>query len=185
MKALTIRKPISLTTTSMCSGTFAARIARAQRLHVLRLAVPATAGWEGVDHAVKAGHFKAYGVDVQTTLVPDAAAATAALTDGVADAAYIDALTAIRAGAQNIPLQFLAVTGAAEYGYVALAPVIDAKAYAMARFARALRDNSYASYVDALALQSLIDQSASEQLIERRFPAQQQISRVAVMSGTR
>jgi ABC-type phosphate/phosphonate transport system substrate-binding protein len=185
MKALTIRKPIALTTTSMCSGTFAARIARSQRQHVLRVAGVATAGWENVGQAVNAGLFKAYGVDVQTTILPDAAAAVDALTGGVADVAWTDTLTAVRAGARNIPVQFVAITAGLDAGYVALASAIDANAYAMARFARALRDNSYATYVDPRDLQARIDRFASEQLIDRSFPAQAQISRVAVMSGTR
>jgi ABC-type phosphate/phosphonate transport system substrate-binding protein len=185
MKALTIRKPISLTTTSMCSGTFAARIARAQRLHLLRIAVPAPAGWDNVAHAVHAGHFKTYGLDVEPALLPDAAAAVAALTAGVADVAYVDALTAVRARAHDVPLQFIAVAAGLDDGYVALAAAIEAKAYAMARFARALRESGAASYVEVGDLQSLIDRFASEQLIGEGFPAQDQISRVAVMSGTR
>jgi hypothetical protein len=48
-----------------------------------------------------------------------------------------------------------------------------------------LRESGAASYVEVGDLQSLIDRFASEQLIGEGFPAQDQISRVAVMSGTR
>ena len=64
-------------------------------------------------------------------------------------------------------------------------PAIDAKAYAMARFSRALRDSTAAHYVDANALQSRIDRYAADALIVNAFSASEQISRVAVMSGTR
>jgi ABC-type amino acid transport substrate-binding protein len=185
MKALTLRKPITMTTTALTSGTFAARIARSQRLHVLRVAGAATAGWERIDRDAKAGLFKTFGLDVQTTLLPDAAAAIAALSNGVADVALTDTLTAVQACARNVPVQFVAITGAMDAGYVALAPAIDAKAYAMARFARALRENTAARYVDAGELQALIDRFGAEKLIESAFPAQQLISRVAIMSGVR
>jgi hypothetical protein len=185
MKALTLRKPITMTTTALTSGTFAARIARSQRLHVLRVAGLATAGWVSVDHYVKAGLFKTYGLDVQTMMLPDAAAAAAALSDGVADVALTDILTAVQARARKIPVQFIAVTGGMDYGYIAHASVIDANAYPMARFARALREHSDASYVDSRDLQALIDRFATEKLVDEAFPAQELISRVAIMSGTR
>jgi hypothetical protein len=185
MKALTLRKPITMTTTALTSGTFAARIARSQRLHALRVAGLATAGWESVDHYVNAGLFKTYGLDVQTTMLPDAAAAAAALSDGVADVALTDILTAVQARARKLSVQFVAVTGGMDYGFVALAPVIDAKGYAMARFARALRENTDASYVDSRDLQALIDRLAAEKLVDKAFPAQELISRVAIMSGVR
>ena len=173
MKALTLRKPLTMTTTALTSGTFAARIARSQRLHVLRVAGLATAGWESVDHYVKAGLFKTYGLDVQTTMLPGAAAAVGALTDGVADVALTDTLSAVQACARKIPVQFLAMTGGMDYGYVALASVIDAKGYPMMRFARALRENTDASYVDSRDLQALIDRFATEKLVDEAFPAQE------------
>jgi len=185
MNALTTRKPIALTTTAMCSGPFTARIARTQHLHDLRVAGVATAGWRSLGHRVKAGLFKRYGLDVQPESLPDSAAATAALTDGVADVVYTDILMAIQACAHMAALQFVAITPAMDYAYVALAPVIDAKSYAITRFARALRENTTASYVDARELQALIDRFAAEQLIDTAFSAEERISRVAVLSGTR
>jgi hypothetical protein len=185
MKALTTRKPISLTTTSLCSGTFAARIARSQRLHVLRLAGFAMAGWERLDHDVKTGLFKEYGLDVQATTLHDAAAALAAVSDDVADVAFTDTLTAVRAYAQHIPTQFIAIRDGMDFGYVGLPQVLDAKHYAVARFTRALRENAYAGYVDSAELQTVVDTFAVENLIDKPFSAQEQISRFAVLSGTR
>jgi hypothetical protein len=185
MKALTLRKPITMTTTALTSGTFAARIARSQRLHALHVAALATPGWESVDHYVKTGLFKTSGLDVQTTMLTEAAAAVAAVTESVADVALLDTLTAVQACARNVPVQFVAVSGGLDYGYVALATVIEAKGYAMARFARALRENTDATYVDSRGLQALIDRFATEKLIDKAFPAQQLISRVAMMSGVR
>jgi hypothetical protein len=185
MQALTTRKPISLTTTSLCSGSFTARIARTQRLHVLRIAGFAMAGWERLDHDVKAGLFRAYGLDVQATTLPDAAAAAAAISDDIADVAFTDSLTAVRAHAQRIPMQFIAIRDGMDFGYVGLAPVIEAKHYAMARFTRALRDKAYAGYVDSHTLQMVVDKFAAEKLIDEPFSVQEQISRFAVMSGTR
>jgi hypothetical protein len=185
MKALTLRKPTTMTTTALTSGTFAARIARSQRLHPLRVAGFATAGWESLDRCVNAGLFKTYGLDVETTLLPNAAAVAAALSDGVADVGLVDILTAVQACARKIPVQFLAMTGAMDYGFVALASVIDAKGYPMMRFARALRENTDAIYVDAGDLQALIDWFAVEKLVDDAFPAQELVGRVAIMSGTR
>jgi hypothetical protein len=185
MKALTLRKPITMTTTALTTGTFAARIARSQRLHALRVAGFATAGWESLDHYVKAGLFKTYGLDVETTMFSDAAAVVAALSDGVADVALTDTLTAVQACARKIPVQFVAISGGMDYGYLALASVVEAKGYPMTRFARALRENTDASYVDSRDLQALIDRFAAEKLVDEVFPAQELISRVATMSGTR
>jgi hypothetical protein len=185
MKALTTTKPISLTTTSLCSGTFAARIARTQRLHVLRIAGFAMAGWERLEQDVKAGRFKTYGLDVAATTFPSAAEAVAAISNDVADVAFTDTLTAVRAYAQKIPMQFIAIREGMDFGYVALEQVIDVKHYAMARFTRALREKAYADYVDANYLQMVVDGFAAEKLIDEPFSVQKQISRVAVMSGTR
>jgi hypothetical protein len=185
MKALTTTKPISLTTTSLCSGTFAARIARTQRLHVLRIAGFAMAGWERLGHDIKAGRFKTYGLDVRATTLPNAAGAMAAISDGTADVAFTDMLTAVQSCAQKNPTQFIAIREGMDFGYVALEHVIDGKHYAMARFARALREKAYADYVDVGHLQMLVDRFASEKLIDKPFSVQKQISRVAVMSGTR
>jgi hypothetical protein len=60
-------------------------------------------------------------------MLAGAAAAVGALTDGVADVALTDTLSAVQACARKIPVQFLAMTGGMDYGYVALASVIDAK----------------------------------------------------------
>jgi hypothetical protein len=185
MKALTTRKPISLTTTALTSGTFAARIARAQRLHVLRIAGFALAGWEKLDHDVEAGLFKTYGLDVQATTLANAAEAVAAVSDDIADVAFTDTLTAVRAYSEKSPMQFLAIRDGIDFGYVGLAQVIDAKKYAMARFTRALRNNAYAHYVDSHDLQLVIDRFAAEKLIDQPFSAEEQISRFAVISGTR
>jgi hypothetical protein len=185
MKALTTTKPISLTTTSLCSGTFAARIARTQRLHVLRVAGFAMAGWERLDADIEAGRFKTYGLDVQATTFPNAAEAVAAVSDDLADVAFTDTLTAVQSYARKIPLQFIAIREGMDFGYVALEQVIDARHYAMARFTRALRDKAYADYVDVPYLQMVVDTFAAEKLIDEPFGVQQQISRVAVLSGTR
>jgi hypothetical protein len=63
--------------------------------------------------------------------------------------------------------------------------VIDARHYAMARFTRALREKAYADYVDVRHLQMVVDRFAAEKLIDKPFSVQKQISRVAVVSGTR
>jgi hypothetical protein len=185
MKALTTRRPIVLTTTSLCSGAFTARIARTQRLHALRIAGFAMAGWERLDLDIKAGLFRNYGLDVQATTLSNAAEAVAAISDGVADVAFTDTLTAARASAQQIPMQFIAIREGMDFSYVALEQVIDARHYAMARFTRALRDKAYADYVDERQLQMAVDRFAAEQLIDKPFSVQKQISGVAVMSGTR
>jgi hypothetical protein len=185
MEALTARKPITLTTTAMCSGTFAARIARSQRLRELRITGSESSGWGRPGNYVEASRLKAYGLDVRATISPDAEAAIAALSDGLADVAFTDSLTAVRARARNIPVQFITIIGGMENGYVALASVIDAKGYAMARLARALRENIGANYVDARALQALIDRFAAEKLVERAVTAGDLISSVAIMSGTK
>jgi hypothetical protein len=185
MKALTTRRPIVLTTTSLCSGAFAARIARTQRLHVLRIAGFAMAGWERLNRDVNAGLFKAYGLDVVATTLQDAAEAAAAISDDAADVAFTDTLTAVRAYVQHIPLQFIAMRDGMDFGYVGLPHVAEAKHYAMARFTRALREHAYASYVDPDDLQAVVDNFAAEKLIDTAFSAQEQISRFAVMSGTR
>ena len=185
MKALTVRKPIALTTTSLCSGAFTARIARTQRLHVLRVAGFAMAGWERLDHDAKAGLFKAYGLDVQTMTLPNAADATAAISDEIADVAFTDTLTAVRTYAETIPTQFIAIREGMDFGYVGLAHVIDAKSYAIARFTRALRENAYADYVNSHDLQIVVDKLAADRLIDKPVSIQEQISRFAVISGTR
>jgi hypothetical protein len=185
MKALTTRRPIVLTTTSLCSGAFTARIARTQRLHVLRIAGFAMASWERLHHDVKAGLFKAYGLDVQATTFPGAADAAAAISDGTADVAFTDTLTAVRAYAQQIPMQFIAMRDGMDFGYVGLPQVIGPKHYAMARFTRGLRENAYAGYVDSRELQVVVDKFATEKLIDKPFSAEEQISRFAVISGTR
>ena len=79
----------------------------------------------------------------------------------------------------------LAIRDVFAFGYVPEPPVIDVKHYAMARFARALRENAYAGYVDSRDLQVVVDKFAAEKLIDKPFSAQEQISRFAVMSGTR
>lgn len=185
MKALTTRKPISLNTTSLCSGTFAARIARSQRLHVLRVAGFALAGWERLGHDVTTNLFKTYGLDLRPMTLSGAAETVAALSQDVADVAFTDTLTAVRAHARHIPLQFIAMREGLDFGYVGLPNVIEAKHYATARFTRALRDNAYADYVDAAALQAVVDRFAAEKLIGESFSAQEQISRFALLSGTR
>jgi hypothetical protein len=185
MKALTSRRPIALTTTALCSGAFTARIAREQRMHVLRVAGFALASWERLDHDIKTGFFKTYGLDVHGTTFADAAEALAAVSDNVADVAFTDTLTAVQAYTREIPLQFLAIRDGMDFGYVGLPQVIDAKHYAMARFTRALRNSGYAHYVDPGDLQIAVDRFAAEKLIDKPFAAQEQISRFAVLSGTR
>jgi ABC-type phosphate/phosphonate transport system substrate-binding protein len=185
MKALTVRKPIMLTTTSMCSGPFAARVAREQRLHALRVAGWSSDAWTRLLGDVESGLLKTYGLDVQTTTLPDAASAIAAVADGSADVAFTDTLTALRTFAHNAALQFVAVSPGMDDGYVALAPVIAARSYPMTRFARALRKHAAAAYVDARDLQALVDRLVAERAIDAPFAAEAHVSRVAVMSGTR
>ena len=185
MKALTTRKPIALTTTSLCSGAFTARIARTQRLHVLRVAGSASPGWDGVERSVNADLFKKNGMDVQTTTFPDATAAAAALSEGSADIAFTDTVTAIQVCGRLFPMQLIAISSGLDYCYIGLAAAIAAKRYPMTRFARALRENAKANYVDASELQTLVDRLAAEKLIDTRFDVSEHISTVAVLSGTR
>ena len=185
MKALTTRKPIALTTTSLCSGAFTARIARSQRLHVLRIAGLATPSWKKLDHDVDAGLFKAYGLDVQAITLADAADAAGALSRDIADVAFTNTRTAVEAYAREILLQFIAIEKAMDFGYVGLAHVIEAKHYAISRFARALREHAYAGYVDSRALQTIVDRLTIEKLLDKPVSIENQISRFAVMSGTR
>ena len=184
MKALTARRPIVLTTTSLCSGAFTARIAREQRLHVLRLAGFAMAGWEKLSDDVDAGLFRGYGLDVRAATMPGTAEAAAAISAGAADVAFTDTSTAVRAFARQTPMRFIAMRDGMDFGYVALPPVLETKHYAIARFTRALRDRAYAGYVDAPNLQRIVDKLAAEQVIDVAFSAQEQISRFAVPSGT-
>lgn len=185
MKALTTRKPIALTTTSLCSGAFTARIARTQRLHVLRVAGFATPGWDAIGRDVYANRYKTYALDVQTALMTDAEAAAAALLDGSADVAFTGLRAAVAACAHDERVRFIAASADFADAYVALAPAIAAKPYAMARFARALRENAGACYVDARALQARIDQFALEHTVGATFDARERISDIAVLSGTR
>jgi hypothetical protein len=55
----------------------------------------------------------------------------------------------------------------------------------MTRFARALRKHAAAAYVDAHDLQALVDRLAAERAIDATFTAEEHVSRVAVLSGTR
>ena len=111
--------------------------------------------------------------------------ATAALSDGLADIAFVDSITALGASTGSVPLHFVAMSEGMVVGYVALAETIEAKHYAMARFARALRENGYAIYVDARQLQALAERFAAEKLIGAPVSVSDLISRFAVMSGTR
>lgn len=185
MRALTTRKPIALTTTSLCSGAFTARIARSQRLRELRVAGCTIGDWARVERDAQTGVFKRCGLDVQTATLPTAAAAVAALSDRLADVAYIDALSAVQACARTNSLQFIAMSSRMTYAYVAIAPVIDAKGYSLARFARALRDTADAVYVESRDLQALVDGFAAEALTDAVFSANDHISSIAVLSGTR
>ena len=152
---------------------------------MLRVAGLVSASWKSVERDVQAGVFQSRGLDVQLSTLPDAAAALAALADGRADVALVDIRTTVRAYARTLPVQFLAITADAEYGYVAFASTIEATRYAMARFARVLRANTGAGYVDARDLQARIDRLASEASIAEPFAAEELISSVAIMSGVR
>ena len=185
MKALTTRRPIALTTTSLCSGAFTARIARTQRLHVLRVAGVATAGWGELGRDAGAGLFKAYGLEVAVVTLSDAAQAAAAIAGELADVALLDTLTAVRAHAENPAMEIVAMSDGMDAGYVGLSTVLDAKHYAVARFTRALRENGHARYVDLHDFQTIVDRYAAEKLIGTRVSVRELISRFAVMSGTR
>jgi hypothetical protein len=169
----------------LTSGTLATRIARSQQLRVLRVAGQPSEAWKSVERNVQAGAFQSSGLDVQTSSLPDATAALAALTEGLADVALLDIRTMVQARARMLPVQIIAVTGDAENGYAALVSTIQAKGYPMTRFARVLRSNTGAGYVDARDLQARIDRLASESVIDAPFPAQELISSVAIMSGVR
>jgi NitT/TauT family transport system substrate-binding protein len=77
-------------------------------LTVVRAVGPPNDGYKAVYYAVKAGIFKKYGLDVQTSIVASGAAAAAALSGGAADIAYTNILTLIQAHTHNVPMTFVA-----------------------------------------------------------------------------
>ena len=85
--------------------------ARAQTLATVRVIGPGNDGYTAVWYGVKAGIFRKYGLDVQTSLVPNGAAALAALSGGGADVAFTNTAVLIAARAHNIPIQYLSPGG--------------------------------------------------------------------------
>jgi NitT/TauT family transport system substrate-binding protein len=77
-------------------------------LPVVRVVGPPNDGFKAVFYGVKAGIFKKYGLDVQTSIVASGAAAAAALTGSGADVAYTNILTLIQAHTHNVPMVFVA-----------------------------------------------------------------------------
>jgi NitT/TauT family transport system substrate-binding protein len=77
-------------------------------LPVVRVVGPPNDGYKAVYYAVKAGIFKKYGLDVQTSIVTSGAAAAAAISGGGADVAYTNILTLIQAHTHNVPMVFVA-----------------------------------------------------------------------------
>ena len=90
-------------------GLLASYPAQAQApLTVIRAVGPPNDGFKAVFYGVKAGIFKKYGLDVQTSIVASGAAAAAALSGGAADIAYTNILTLIQAWTHNVPMVFVA-----------------------------------------------------------------------------
>jgi NitT/TauT family transport system substrate-binding protein len=77
-------------------------------LPVVRVVGPPNDGYKAVFYGVKAGIFKKYGIDVQTSIVASGAAAAAALSGSGADVAYTNILTLIQAHTHNVPMVFVA-----------------------------------------------------------------------------
>ena len=82
-----------------------------QTLATVRVIGPANDGFTGVFYGVKSGIFRKYGLDVQTMLVANGAAAAAALSGGGAEVAFTNTLIVIQAHAHNIPIQYLTPGG--------------------------------------------------------------------------
>jgi NitT/TauT family transport system substrate-binding protein len=82
-----------------------------QTLATVRVIGPANDGFTGVFYGVKSGIFRKYGLEVQTMLVPNGAAAAAALSGGGAEVAFTNTLIVIQAHAHNIPIQYLTPGG--------------------------------------------------------------------------
>ena len=82
--------------------------ANGQGLTTLRVVGPANDGYKAVFYGVRAGIFKKYGLDVQTSIVASGAAAAAALSGGAADVAYTNILTLIQAHTHGLPMVFVA-----------------------------------------------------------------------------
>ena len=82
-----------------------------QNLVTVRVVGPGNDGYTPVFYGVKAGIFRKYGLDVQTSMIANGAAAAAALSGGSADVAFTNTAVVIAAHAHNIPLQYLAPGG--------------------------------------------------------------------------
>jgi NitT/TauT family transport system substrate-binding protein len=82
-----------------------------QTLATVRVIGPANDGFTGVFYAIKSGIFRKYGLDVQTLLVPNGAAAAAALSGGGAEVAFTNTAIVIQAHAHNVPIQYLTPGG--------------------------------------------------------------------------
>ena len=82
-----------------------------QSLTTVRVIGPANDGFTAVFYAVKSGIFRSYGLDVQTLLVPNGAAAAAALSGGGAEVAFTNTAIVIQAHAHNVPIQYLTPGG--------------------------------------------------------------------------
>jgi NitT/TauT family transport system substrate-binding protein len=83
----------------------------AQAVPTVRVIGPANDGFTGVFYGIKSGIFRKYGLDVQTLLVPNGAAAAAALSGGGAEVAFTNTAIVITAHAHGIPIQYLTAGG--------------------------------------------------------------------------
>ncbi len=92
--------------------------ASAQTLTTIRVVGPPNDGFKAVFYGVKAGIFKKYGLDVQTSMVSNGAAAAAAISGGAADVAYTNILTLVQAHTHNVPMVFVAGGNVVSPGHV-------------------------------------------------------------------
>ena len=90
----------------LCEGP-----ASGQNLVTVRVVGPGNDGYTPVFYGVKAGIFRKYGLDVQTSMIANGAAAAAALSGGSADVAFTNTAVVIAAHAHNIPLQYIVPGG--------------------------------------------------------------------------
>lgn len=85
----------------------AAGPAGGQELQKLRLVSAPVDAFKTVQYAVKAGIFRKYGLEVETTMVNSGAAGAAALVGGAADIAGISGLTLFQAHLRGVPMEYL------------------------------------------------------------------------------
>jgi NitT/TauT family transport system substrate-binding protein len=81
--------------------------ARAQTPASIRVVGPPNDGFRAAFYGVRAGIFRRYGLDVQTIVLNNGAAAAAALIGGSAEVAYTNIVTVIQAYRRGIPIRVL------------------------------------------------------------------------------